>query len=49
MFFAKLAILIEFQSIRVVLFVFIGLIIALLAFSAGQRYRIAHPVHLSYL
>jgi hypothetical protein len=49
MFFAKLAILIEFLSIGVILLVFIGLIIALFAFSAGQRYRIAHPVHLSYL
>jgi hypothetical protein len=42
--FAKLAVFVELQSIRVIFFVFIGLIIALFAFCAGQCYRVAHPV-----
>ena len=42
MFLAKLTVLIEFQSIRVVLFVFIGLIVALFALHTSQCYCIAH-------
>jgi hypothetical protein len=46
---AELAILVELQTIRIIFLVFIRLIIALLAFGASQRYRVAHPVHLTYL
>ena len=49
MLFAELAILVELQTVRIILLVLIGLIITLLALGASQRYRVAHPVHLSYL
>lgn len=39
---AEFAVLIEFQPIRIVLLVLVGLIITALAFRAGQRNRIAH-------
>ena len=42
MLFAELAVFVEFQSVRIVLFVLIGLVIAALALGAGQRNRIAH-------
>ena len=42
---AELAILVEFDSIWVILLVFVGLIVATLALSAGQRNRIAHRMH----
>ena len=42
---AELAILVEFDSIWIVLLVFVGLIVATLALSAGQRNRIAHLMH----
>ena len=42
---AELAILVEFDSIRIVLLVLVGLVVATLALSAGQRNRIAHRMH----
>ena len=42
---AELAILVEFQSVRIILLVLIGLIIAVLALSAGQCYCVAHSMH----
>ena len=42
---AELAILVEFDSIRIVLLVLVGLIVAALALSAGQRNCIAHFMH----
>ena len=42
---AELAILVKFDSIRIILFVFVGLIVATLALGAGQRNRIAHLMH----
>ena len=45
MFFAELAIFVQFYSIRIVFLVLIGLIVALFAFCAGQRNRIAHLMH----
>ena len=46
MFFAEFAILVEFQAIRIILFILIGLIVALLALSASQRDCITHTAHL---
>ena len=46
MFFAELAIFIEFQAIRIVFLVFIGLIVALLALGTSQRDCITHDAHL---
>jgi hypothetical protein len=46
MFFAKLAVFIELQAIRIIFLVLIGLIVALLAFGTSQRDCIAHAVHL---
>ena len=40
---AELAVFIEFQSIRVIFFVLVGLIVAVLTFRTGQRNSIAHP------
>lgn len=46
---AELAILAELQAIWIVLLVFIGLIVAILAFRAGQSncvtHRFLHPFH----
>ena len=42
---AELTILVEFDSIRIVLLVLVGLIVAALALSAGQRNCIAHLRH----
>ena len=39
---AELAVLVEFQTIRIVLLVLIGLIVTAFAFRAGQCNRIAH-------
>jgi len=41
-FFAEFAILVKFKSIRVILFIFIRLIVAVLAFSASKRYGVSH-------
>jgi len=41
---AELAVLVEFKSVRIVLLVFIGLVIATLALSAGQRNSVAHSL-----
>jgi hypothetical protein len=46
MFFAKLAVLVEFQTFRIVLFIFVGLIISLLALGTSQRDRVTHAAHL---
>ena len=46
MFFAELAIFIEFQAIRIVFLVFIGLIVALLALGTSQRDCVTHAAHL---
>ena len=46
MFFAEFAILVEFQAIRIILFILIGLIVALLALRASQRDCITHTAHL---
>ena len=43
-FFAEFAIFIELDTIRIVLFVFVGLIISLFAFSASQSNKITHVV-----
>ena len=42
---AEFAVFIKLYPIRIVLFVLIGLIVAILAFCAGQRNRIAHLMH----
>ena len=46
MFFAELAIFVEFQTVRIVLFIFIGLVVALLTLRASQRDCITHTAHL---
>jgi hypothetical protein len=46
---AESAILIHFQPVRIVLFIFHGVVIPLLAFRAGQRYLHAHPFNLRYV
>ena len=46
---AELTILVEFDSIRIVLLVLVGLIVAALALSAGQRNCIAHFMHSFWL
>ena len=43
-FFAELAIFIEFDTIRIVLFVFVGLVVSLFAFSASQSNQVTHSV-----
>ena len=43
---AKFAILVKFQAIRIVLFILIGLIVALLTLRASQRDCITHTAHL---
>ena len=42
---AEPAILVKFESVRVVFLVFVGLIVATLALGAGQRNCIAHLMH----
>ena len=42
---AEFAVFIKLYPIRIILFVLIGLIVAILAFCAGQRNRIAHSMH----
>ena len=49
MFLAKLAILAQFNTIRIVFLVLIGLIVALFAFRTSQRNRVTHRLYLSYL
>ena len=39
---AELAILAEFQPVRIVLLILVGLVVAALAFRAGQRNRVSH-------
>ena len=46
MLFAKLAVFIEFETIRIIFFVFVGLIITLLALGTSQRDCITHAAHL---
>ena len=46
---AERTILVEFDSIRIVLLVLVGLIVAALALSAGQRNCIAHFMHSFWL
>ena len=46
MLFAEFAILFNLNTVRIVLFVFVGLIISLLAFCAGQSNQHAHSCHL---
>ena len=43
-FFAELAIFIELDTIRIVLFVFVGLVISLFALSASQSNQVTHLV-----
>ena len=45
MLFAELAVFVEFQTIRVVLLVFIGLVVAVFANCAGQCNCVTHPMH----
>ena len=42
---AELAILVEFDSVWIILLVLVGLVVATLALSAGQRNCIAHFMH----
>ena len=42
MLFAELAVLVHFKSVRVVLLVFLGVVIALLAFCASHCYLYSH-------
>jgi hypothetical protein len=42
LFAAEFAILVHFQSIRIILLVLVGLIVPLLAFRAGHGHRVAH-------
>ena len=46
MFFAKLAVFVELQAIRVIFLVLIGLIVALLALGTSQRDCVTHAAHL---
>ena len=46
MFFAELAVFIEFQTVRIVFLVFIRLIVALLALGTSQRDCVTHAAHL---
>ena len=42
MLFAELAVLVHFKSVGIVLFVLLGIVVALLALSAGQCYLYSH-------
>jgi hypothetical protein len=46
-FLAEFAIFIEFYAVRIILFVFISLVITLLALGTGQCYCHAHKAHLA--
>jgi hypothetical protein len=47
MLFTEFAVFAHFYPVRVILFVLIGLVIALLAFGAGQSNSHSHKVHLA--
>ena len=42
MFFAELAVFVQFDAIRIVLLVLVGLVVSLFAFSASQSNQITH-------
>ena len=42
--FAELAVFIELDTIRIVLFVLVGLVVSLFAFSASQSNQVTHSV-----